>query len=211
MNLLLVGSTGLVGSHVLDLALENSQVEKVTVISRRPIKKSHAKLRVEVVNFDQLPEEALWWKADAIICTLGTTIKKAGSKEAFRKVDFTYPLEVAKRARTNGTSTYVLNSAMGANKDSRFFYNQVKGQLETQLKEVGFRSLTFVRPGMIGGEREEFRFGEEAGKLVLGLLSPLLPKSMRINHPRNIAKELVGAALMSKPGINIISSEKMSD
>ncbi|HLT21805.1 MAG TPA: NAD(P)H-binding protein [Bacteriovoracaceae bacterium] len=211
MNLLLVGSTGLVGSHVLDLALESSQVEKVTVISRRPMKKSHAKLRVEVVNFDQLPEVSSWWKADAVICTLGTTIKKAGSKEAFRKVDFTYPLEVAKRARTNGTSTYVLNSAMGANKDSRFFYNQVKGQLETQLKEVGFRSLTFVRPGMIGGKREEFRLGEEVGKLVLGLLSPLLPKSLRINHPRNIAKELVEAALISKPGINIISSEKMSD
>src|SRR5690606_5431066 len=150
------------------LALESSQVEKVTVISRRPMKKSHAKLRVEVVNFDQLPEVSSWWKADAVICTLGTTIKKAGSKEAIRKVDFTYPLEVAKRTLTNGTSTYVLNSAMRANNAYRFFYTQDKGQLETQLREGGFRSLTFVPPGMIGGIPEEFRLGKEVEKLVLG-------------------------------------------
>lgn len=209
MHLLLVGSSGLVGSYVLEQALEDSRIKKVTVISRRELPKSHEKLRVEIVDFDHLPVETLWWQADALICTLGTTIKKAGSQEAFKQVDFTYPLEIGKISYKYGVKTYVLNSATGANQDSRFFYNRVKGELENALKKVGFTSLTFVRPGLIGGKRSEFRFGEELGKVISKVLAPLLPRSLRMNHPRIIAKELIEAAVMARPGVHIVNSGKM--
>ncbi|PWE52030.1 NAD-dependent dehydratase, partial [Metarhizobium album] len=92
MKLLLIGATGLVGHQVLTQALEDPRVETVIAPSRRPLSTSHRKLVAPIVRFDDLPQEADWWKVDAAICTLGTTIGKAGSREAFREVDHDYPL-----------------------------------------------------------------------------------------------------------------------
>lgn len=210
MHLLLVGSTGLVGSHVLKLSLQDERVTKVTVISRRPIELKHPKLNIEIVNFDLLNEQASWWKADAVICTLGTTIKKAKSKEAFKKVDYTYPLKVGEYAHKAGTQTFVLNSATGADAKSFFFYNQVKGQLENSLRQLGFHSLVFVRPGLIGGKREEFRLGEELAKVVTRILTPFLPKSLQMNHPEQIARSLLESAILAKPGEHIVTAAELN-
>src|SRR5688572_4654854 len=128
MKLLLVGATGLVGSHVLRQALTESRIDLVVAPARRPLPE-HAKLHAPLVDFEHLPEDASWWQADAVVCTLGTTIKTAGSRETFRRVDHDYPLAVARLARRHGTPTYVLNSALGADAASRIFYNRVKGQL----------------------------------------------------------------------------------
>lgn len=209
MDLLCIGSTGLVGSHVLNLALKDPRVSKVTVLSRREVSQDDPKLNVEIVDFDHLPSEASWWKADAVICTLGTTIKVAGSKEAFRRVDLEYPLQVAKIARDHGTGTYVLNSAMGADSHSNFFYNQVKGELEDRLSSMNFKSLTLVRPGLIGGERTDVRLGEEMAKSIMKVLEPILPKSLRINQPAQIAKAILEAALAQEKGVKIISSKEL--
>lgn len=209
MDLLCVGSTGLVGSHVLNLALKDPRVNKVTVLARREIPQDDPKLNVQIVDFDHLPTQASWWKADAVICTLGTTIKVAGSKAAFRRVDLEYPLLVAKIARDHGTGTYVLNSAMGADSHSNFFYNQVKGELEDRLSSMNFKSLTLVRPGLIGGERVEFRLGEEMAKGVMKFLGPFLPKSLRINEPAQIAKAILEAAIAQEKGVKIISSKEL--
>lgn len=209
MDLIIVGASGLVGSHVLNLALRDSRVSKVTVLVRRELSQDDPKLNVEIVDFDHLPEQASWWKADAVICTLGTTIKAAGSKQAFRRVDLEYPLLVAKMARDHGTGAYVLNSAMGANSHSNFFYNQVKGELEDRLTSMNFKSLTLVRPGLIGGERTDVRLGEEMAKIVMKFLEPILPKSLRINHPAQIAKVILEAALAQEKGVKIISSKEL--
>ena len=210
MDLIIVGATGLVGSHVLDSALVDSRVDKITALVRREIPLTHPKLHTQVVDFDHLPVDASWWKADAVICTLGTTIKVAGSKEAFRKVDLDYPLAVAKIARDHGIETYVLNSAMGADSHSNFFYNQVKGELEDRLISMNFKSLTLVRPGLIGGKRKEFRFGEEIAKRVMSILGPLMPKSMRINPPAQIANAILDAALKQESGVVFISSRELN-
>jgi uncharacterized protein YbjT (DUF2867 family) len=121
MKLLLVGSTGLVGHHVLNLVLADRRVGAVVALVRRELPE-HTKLLAQTVDFERLPEDAPWWRADAVICTLGTTMRTAGSKEAFRRVDHGYPLAVARLAREHGTPTFVLNSAIGANPSSRFFY-----------------------------------------------------------------------------------------
>src|SRR5690554_186139 len=103
MKLLLVGATGLVGSHVLQQALADERISQVIAPVRRTLD-DHPKLFAPQVDFEQLPEDALWWKADAVICTLGTTMKKAGSRDAFRQVDHDYPLMVARLAHQQGTT-----------------------------------------------------------------------------------------------------------
>lgn len=209
MKLLLAGATGLVGRHVLRLALADARVTTVVALARKPLP-AHPKLIAPSVDFDALALDATWWRADAVICALGTTMKVAGSQEAFRQVDFDYPLTVARLARAAGTTAYVLNSAAGANASSRFFYNRVKGELERELATLGFASLTQVRPGLIGGERESVRAGEAALALVLGALAPVLPRRWRINPAENIAQALLEAAIAATPGVRVITSDHLT-
>ena len=208
MKLLLAGSTGLVGSHVLQLALADHRVSAIVAPTRRALP-AHPKLLAPLLDFDALPAQAEWWRADAVICTLGTTMREAGSEAAFRRVDFDYPLAVARLARQQGTPTYVLNSAIGADAASRFFYNRVKGELEQALADEGFTSLTYVRPGLIGGHRQAFRAGERVSQLVLGLAGPLLPRRWRLNPAERIAQALVEATLQPQPGTHLITSEQL--
>lgn len=209
MKLLLVGSTGLVGRHVLALALAHPAIETVVAPVRRAMA-AQPRLLAPVVDFDDLPEDATWWQADAVICTLGTTLRAAGSEQAFRRVDHDYPLAVAQLAHRHGTPTFVLNSALGADPASRVFYNRVKGEVELDLAGVGFRSLTLVRPGLIGGQRDEFRAGERVALLTLGALGPLLPRRWRINPAERIARHLLDAAIAAAPGLHVVTSERMT-
>lgn len=209
MKLLLVGASGLVGSHVLQRALADERISEVVAPSRRPLIE-HPKLFVPLTDFEHLPVDAPWWQANAVICTLGTTMKLAGSKEAFRRVDHDYPLAVAKLARRYGTPTYGLNSAMGADSTSRFFYNRVKGELEHDLSGCGFSSLTYVRPGLISGPRQVFRPGERVAEWVLTALGPILPRNWRINPADNIARALLEAAIDAQPGVRVIRSETLA-
>lgn len=209
MHLILAGATGLVGTHVLRLALADARVRTVTALARKPLP-PHPKLLAPGVDFDALPQDAAWWRADAVICALGTTMKVAGSQAAFRRVDFDYPLAVARLAHAAGTPAYVLNSATGANAASRFFYNRVKGELEAALATLGFASLTHVRPGLIGGERATVRAGEAALAFVLTALAPVLPARWRINPARRIAQALLEAAIAARPGVQVIASAQLS-
>jgi len=209
LKLLLVGASGLVGSHVLTLALNDPRISEVVAPSRRALS-LHSKLLNPILDFDDLPEDASWWQnIDAVICTLGTTMKMAGSKEVFYRVDHDYPLAFAEIAQKHGTTTYVLNSAIGADASSRFFYNHVKGKLEQDLAALQFRSLTAVRPGIIGGQRSEFRFGESVLVAILGALNPVLPQRWRINPATNIANALIEAAINPVSGIQVISADQL--
>ena len=208
MKLILTGATGLVGREVLRLALADARVTAIVAPVRKPLP-AHPKLDAPLVDFDRLPAEAPWWQADAVICTLGTTMKAAGTRQAFRRVDHDYPLVVARLALAAGTRTYALNSAAGADAASRFFYNRVKGELERDLEALGFYSLTHVRPGLIGGEREVARAGEGAALRLLRVLAPVLPRRWRINPAPRIASALLEAALAAAPGVHVVTSEQL--
>ena len=209
MKLLLVGATGVVGSNVLRVALADPRIDAVIAPARRALPEN-PKLLAPVVDFEDLPADAVWWAVDSVICTLGTTMRTAGSREAFRRVDHDYPLAVARFARQHGTSTFILNSAIDANVSSRFFYNRVKGEVERDLAAIGFRSLTYVRPGVIGGDRDEFRPAERVASVVLRLLGPALPRHWRINPAERIAAAMVEAAIAGKPGTHIIASRELT-
>lgn len=208
MKLLLVGSSGLVGREVLRLALADRLVEEVIAPVRSEIP-DHPKLLAPLVDFDELPQDADWWDVDAVICTLGTTMRAAGSREAFRKVDHGYSIEVARIARRRGAKTFVLNSAIGANTRSAFFYNRTKGELERDLECLEFRSLVLVRPGLIGGNRAEHRPMERLAIALSRALAPVLPLRWRINPSECIALALLAAALDPTPGRRLIESEKL--
>lgn len=210
MKLLLAGASGLVGGHLLRLALADARITQVIAPVRRALSTTHPKLLAPVVDYDALPEDAPWWQADAVVCALGTTMKAAGSQAAFRKVDHDYPLAVARCARAHGTPTYVLNSASGANAQSRFFYNRVKGELEQALAGMGFTSLTSARPGLIGGERRESRPAERAALLALTALGPLLPRRWRICPAQTIARAMLDAALQGRAGVHVLPAETLT-
>lgn len=206
---MIVGATGLVGRHVLELALAHGAVEQVIAPARRSLP-AHPKLVSPQVDFDRLPADADWWRVDGVICALGTTMRTAGSRQAFTRVDHDYPLAIAKLAHRHGANTYVLNSALGADPESRIFYNRTKGELERDLQKVGFESLTFVRPGLIGGQRDEFRPGERLAAAILKVIGPLLPRRWRINPAENIARALLNAAIDHKTGVHTVESAKLA-
>src|SRR3990167_4611377 len=155
-RLMLVGATGLVGQAVLQQALAAAAVAQVVAPTRKALA-PHPKLLNPLVDFERLPEDADWWSVDGVVCALGTTIAKAGSQAAFFRVDHDHPLRVAQLARQRGARAYALNSALGADPASRVFYSRTKGELERDLQAIGYPSLTLVRPGLIGGQRQEAR------------------------------------------------------
>lgn len=209
MDILLAGATGLVGTQVLQQLLADTRCTGVLAITRRPMAQVHPKLRNQVIDFEQLDH----WTAprtEAAICALGSTMKQAGSREAFYRIDHDYPMAIARAACAQGTSVFVLNSAAGANAQSRIFYNRVKGELERDLRQIGFPSLTFVRPGLIGGKREQRRTGEQIGSVVLGALGPILPRRFRINPVERIAAVMVSAALTPSYGEHCIEAAELA-
>ncbi|MDN4492008.1 NAD-dependent epimerase/dehydratase family protein [Ureibacillus aquaedulcis] len=175
---IVVGGTGLVGSNLVKLLCESEEYVSVTVIARREIAFEHPKLTVKIRSFNQLEEKDIGF-AHEVFCCLGTTIKKAGSRANFEKVDVEYPLQIASLAKKCGIMHFIIISAMGANEKSRIYYNRVKGKLEKELIALELPQFSIVRPSLLVGERSEFRFGEKAGEWVLKVINPLLIGPMK--------------------------------
>lgn len=209
MRVMLLGATGLVGGLALPRLLDDPRCSAVVAPARRPLALTLGKLENPVLAFDALPASPGWARVDAVICALGSTLAQAGSRAAFHRIDHDYPLAFARLAKAQGARAYVLNSAAGANPQSPVFYSRVKGELERDLRALGFASLTLVRPGLIGGERNEVRRGERFALTVLGALGPVLPRAWRINPAGEIAKALVEAALAPQPGEHVVASSAL--
>ncbi|WP_244510741.1 NAD-dependent dehydratase [Microvirga guangxiensis] len=181
---------------------------RIVALTRRKLP-PHPKLENPLVDFQNLPADAEWWSVDGVICALGTTIRKAGSQEAFRRVDFDYPLAVARLTRQHGAHAFALNSATGADRSSYFFYDRIKGEVEEAIRGVGFPSLTIVRPALIGGDREEFRPAEFVAMRLLRLAEPFLPWRYRVVPHGCIARALLEAAVTARSEEHIIESETL--
>lgn len=176
---LIAGATGMVGSSVLDYLLNEMYYQKVIVLTRRPLSISHLKVEEMIVNFDDLKNVHLSEPIDDAYCCLGTTMKKAGSKEAFYEVDFHYPFETAKLALRFEARQFLIVTAIGASKNSRFFYSQVKGEVEEALWKLNFEGLHIFRPSLLLGDRKESRLGEKMGEIIMSIFQPLLISGLR--------------------------------
>ncbi len=208
-SVLLLGATGLVGRECLRALIADETVDRVMVLTRRPLASAPTSEKVEahVVNFDALYARANLFRVDQIICALGTTIRAAGSRDAFRKVDFDYPLAAARIGIDQGAHHFLVVTALGASAESRFFYNQVKGELEDVLRTMSYRSVTVVRPSLLLGERRPRRLGEEVAKR-LGWLVPGRYKPVAADA---VARVLVQSARDDEPGLHIIESEEIRE
>jgi len=173
----IAGATGLVGELLLQQLIHAGDYEKVIVLSRKPLNLPPlAKVVItDYGNWEVLQKEL---QANHYFCCLGTTIKKAGSKPAFYKVDFTYPLELARLAKADPQfEQFHIVTAAGADAKSSFFYNQVKGELEAALKQLGLKALHIYQPTLLLGKRNEFRMGERVAMLLLkGISFPFYGK-----------------------------------
>jgi len=170
---------------------------------------AHQKLFNPLVDFEHLPEDADWWAVDAVICTLGSTMAQAGSQAAFYRVDHDHPLHVAQLALRQGAKAFALNSALGADAGSRVFYSRTKGELERDLRALGYPSLTLVRPGLIGGARQERRPAEQLAVTLSSWLQPLLSRRYRVVPAERIAHHLLASALAAAPGVRVLLSEQL--
>lgn len=212
LSILLVGATGLVGRECLRLLLADSAVTHIEVVARRALSPDvrSPKLSTHVIDFDHLHEYDELFTVDAIICTLGTTIRQAGSRTRFRTIDLEYPLDFARLGRRRGCSHFLVVSSLGANPRSRIFYNRVKGELEEGLRGLDYRCLTIVRPSLLLGPRAEHRLGEEVAKRVSKWLGPLVPRPFKPVEAHAVAIALVRAAKEPCSGVSVIESSDLA-
>lgn len=212
-RVLLVGATGLVGQHLLRQLLLDPEVGEVRALVRRPLTRTELlgeswpveaadKLQLHEVDFERLTEYATVFEVDWVCCALGTTRRQAGTRAAFRRVDFDYPLTVAELARALGASQFLLVSAVGAHARSVFFYNRLKGELEEAIRDLAFPSVTVARPSLLAGARAEFRLGE---RLAL-YLGPLLPSAYKPVDAARVAAGLLQSAREERPGWHVLTN-----
>ena len=184
-----------------------TNVGKVVALTRKPIT-PHPKLLNQVIDFNAIPEEAPWWQADAVICTLGTTIKVAKTTERFRFVDYTLVAQFAALAAQHSVPCFVLNSSTMADPKAKGLYLRTKGEAEQAVKNAGIPSVVIARPGLLDGDREEFRLGEEIGLIASRLVNPLLPKRLRSVKVSNLARVMLSEALLAEPCVKVLESER---
>ncbi|TGE25766.1 NAD-dependent epimerase/dehydratase family protein [Hymenobacter aquaticus] len=176
---LIAGASGLIGSQLLPLLLASDRYAKVIAVGRRPLPIVHPKLEQRVLDLDQLEQHRMALIADDVFCCLGTTMRQAGSKEAFYKVDYLYVVKLAALTATNFAAQFMVVSAMGADARSRIYYNHVKGEMEDAVRQTQFRAIHIFRPSLLLGERGEKRAGEQLGAVLLRVLNPLLVGPLR--------------------------------
>lgn len=202
-HILLAGATGLTGELLLDRLLNEPTVERVLAPSRKPLA-DHPHLENPVGDPAVfLPQ--LSGPVDVAFCCLGTTIKQAGSEEAFRAVDHDMVVAFAKRAREMGARHLIVISAIGADPESSIFYNRVKGEMEQSLRAQDWPQLTIARPSLLIGERLEERPAEK----IAGLLSKLIPGKYHGIEACELARALWRLALEDQQGVRVIESDEL--
>ena len=205
MRVLLIGATGVVGTECVKHFNAAKEVSEVHLLVRRelPATLRLSKVREHIIDFEKI--DKLDFPVDAFVSSLGTTIRTAGSQEEFRKVDHDYVIRIAKLAREAGARTCLLVSALGADPNSRVFYNRIKGEIERDLIAIGFESVTIVRPSVLLGDRKEVRVAESFAKE----LGKLLPKKWRSVEPKAIAAKLAEALAARKTGVTVLENAEL--
>lgn len=207
---LIAGATGLTGSALLKILAASGTYSKIIVLSRRQLTDLPECAETIITDAASLHLHSNALLAADVFCCLGTTIKKAGSKEAFKNTDFDYPLALARITKENGAKRFLIISSIGANEKSIFFYTRVKGMIENALKESGFDTLCIFRPSLLLGKRKEFRTGEYMGTLLYKALSWIFTGPLRRYRgirADTVAQAMYKAAQTLPPGIHTIESE----
>lgn len=211
---LVLGASGLVGGHVLRRLAADARWTRVVTLGRRPLPTAGPTHEDHVVDFDRLGEQAELFACDDLVCCLGTTIRTAGSQEAFRRVDLEIPFEAAQLAHTAGATQVALVSALGADAGSRIFYNRTKGEAEAAVGRVGFEGVQIFRPSLLAGDRDEVRVAERVGQVVLGALAPVLRgplAPLRPTEADDVAAAIVAVLADRPPGAHVYEPDAIRE
>lgn len=210
MKAVIAGATGLTGSNLTLELLARDEFTEITCMVRTPPDEKLKGVTYIQTDFDMINYKK--FSADTAFTCLGTTIKNAGSRENFYRVDYHYNLMFAETCKKSGVERFILMSALGANSRSSVFYNRVKGELEDSIIDLNFKSLTIVRPSLLEGPRKESRTGELFARKAMKLLNPLLAGGLRRYRSVDIDKitsAMAEAAILNKPGVRIIENEEI--
>lgn len=207
---LVFGATGLVGGYLLEELAKLDIYSKVVVFSRREPSVKNNKFELVINNLKNIEDISTRITGLDLFCCLGTTIKKAGSKEAFKKVDLHLPSKIAEIASRNQVQNFAVISSIGAKTDTRNFYLQVKGLMEQAVMKNSFEHIIIVRPSLLMGDRKEFRFGESVAKITMPLFNLFLRgrlRKFRSIHGRKVAKAMINLVLFPRKQVIFESDE----
>ena len=209
----ILGSTGLIGSHILKLLNDDDHFESIRLITRRPLSYDHPKLDIRVIDFE---DESQFREAirgtDVIFCAVGTTNKKVeGDKEAYRKVDFDIPVNAARHGAETGCEKYLLVSAIGADVNSKIFYSRLKGEVEEAVASCGIPSVSIFQPSMLLGDRDESRPAESIGQTLMKGLAFLIPSKYKPIKASDVAEAMVSASKRNITGTHAYDYSGMKE
>ena len=211
---LIIGSTGLIGSQLLELLLDSKEYSTVITFVKRDSGIQHPKLKQHIIDFDKPEDYKNFVVGDDFFCAIGTTIKNAGSQDAFRKVDFEYPKTFATIALQNKVKQFLIISSLGADANSGNFYLKTKGEIQDFLKTCNFESVSILQPSLLLGNRKEFRLGEKIGAFFMKLFSFLLIGNSKKYKPIQsevVANAMFDIAQKKHKGFQIIESDRIQE
>ncbi len=207
---IILGATGLTGGILLHELLHDGRYHKIKLFSRKSIDINHPKIEEHLIDMLQLNDHAETFTADEVFCCIGTTAAKTSNKDLYHKIDYGIPVDAARLCKTNAIHTLIVISALGAGKESKIFYNRIKGEMEEAVLEFGIPKTHLLQPSLIGGNRNEKRPGEYFFKIVMKVFNPLLIGSLkkyRTIHPETIASAMVWLANTDFDKTRVLSDE----
>ncbi|MBI89523.1 MAG: nucleoside-diphosphate sugar epimerase [Candidatus Marinimicrobia bacterium] len=209
---MVVGSTGLVGKHLVKEMSASGRFNSIIALVRKKQFDHVAGVEEKITIFSDNESLEKLKTVDHVFCCLGTTIKKAGSKKTFKVVDLEIPFQLAKWAEKRKVKSFSIITSMGANPNSKIFYNRIKGRVEKEISKLSIPKIHIFRPSLILGKRDEFRLGELCGKSIFKILSPLLIGSLarfKAIHARDIARGMLLHLSDPREGVKIIESNSI--
>ena len=213
MTATLVGATGLIGSYLLEVLLNDPWFDTVRILIRRPMDITHAKLEKKIVDFNDSDSVLVALSnSDVAFCAIGSTMKKVkGDKDAYRKIDYDIPVNLARFCKMTGCEKFILVSSAGANFKSMNFYQRLKGETDEAVKSVDLKTVHIMRPSLLLGERKEFRLGENIGKAFMTFLSFIIPEKFKAIQGKDVARVMVALAKKKEEGFFIHENEEIRE
>lgn len=214
----ILGATGLIGGHLLDILKDDSAFDEVRIIVRRPLKIDNPRVKVVVIDFnDEAQFKAAIEGSNVVFCAIGTTQKKVkGDKKLYRKIDFDIPVNAAKHSIKYGCKQFLIVSSLGADSGKKGFYLKLKGEVEDALiskvqPTVGLDSLSIFRPSLLLGNRSESRFAEDIGQFFSKIIKFLIPGNYKPIEGERVAQSMVAVAKLNKKGVEIYHYKEMEE
>jgi uncharacterized protein YbjT (DUF2867 family) len=209
-----LGATGLVGSHIVDLLSEENAGQTIRLLVRRPVEVLHPTTEIRLINFEEYEQvKSAIDGCKVVFCAIGTTQNRVkGDKLRYRKVDYDIPVSAARACLETGGANFLLVSSVGADRNSKNFYLRLKGEVEEALRNFPIRSISIFRPSMLLGHRSESRLGESLAQVAMKLIAPLLAgkwKRYKAIEARDVAAAMIEASKQNKEGFSIFEYDEM--